>query len=408
MHICVLWDDLAQAELIKLYLAVDGTDVSVVGSHDEVLDLVTKNPPVDLLLFPTGMPSTDEAYALLEKVRSTAPDTAVVGACFQDEVYKLAKFLTHGMRAYVIRDEAGDYLFLLRSILDGVLSAVQAERERIVAAKLRQEVDSVRKLQQSIIPASLASPDGYEIVARYESSQIRVIGGLPVTMAGGDMYDAVTLADGRTVLIVGDASGHGMKACLSIMTMHTLIRMVNRGEFEDTAKFVSAINDQLCDQTIVNEDGGFITLIYAILDPNKNTLQWTSAGHPMPVVQNLETGEVVCLDEHDAAGLPLGIMSDQPYESRVTEIPEGTRVMLYTDGLAEAFSLEDENDADSRHIEFGIDGLMNSLKASAQKPLDESLSEMFNASESFTDGMGRHDDTSVLLIERFAEVAAAV
>lgn len=408
MHICVLWDDLAQAELIKLYLAVDGTDVSVVGSHDEVLDLVTKNPTVDLLLFPTGMPSSDEAYALLEKVRSTAPDTAVVGACFQDEVYKLAKFLTHGMRAYVIRDEAGDYLFLLRSILDGVLSAVHAERERIVAAKLRQEVDSVRKLQQSIIPASLASPDGYEIVARYESSQIRVIGGLPVTMAGGDMYDAVTLADGRTVLIVGDASGHGMKACLSIMTMHTLIRMVNRGEFEDTAKFVSAINDQLCDQTIVNEDGGFITLIYAILDPNKNILQWTSAGHPMPVVQNLETGEVVCLDEHDAAGLPLGIMSDQPYESRVTEIPEGTRVMLYTDGLAEAFSLEDENDADSRHIEFGVDGLMNSLKASAKKPLDESLSEMFNASESFTDGMGRHDDTSVLLIERFAEVAAAV
>ena len=367
MRIVVFWDDPAQAELIELYLAVEDTAVTLVESQEELLETVNSSRDIDLLLMPIGVPNSDDAFELFKTLRQSAPDVAVVGACLPDEVYKVAKFLTHGMRAYIIRDGAGDYLFLLRSVLDGVLSAISAERERIVAAKLRQEVDSVRKLQQSILPKELVAPHGYTLSARYESSQIRVLGGQPVTMAGGDLYDALQLDDGRIVLIVGDASGHGMKACLSIMTMHTLIRMIQRGDFEDTAKFVSMINDQLCDQTIVNEDGGFITLIYAILDPNANTLQWTSAGHPMPVVQNLETGEVNCLDDHEAAGLPLGIMDGQTYETRVTQIPTGTRLMLYTDGLIEAFSLEDENDADSRHIEFGVNGLVSNARRDHQR-----------------------------------------
>lgn len=401
MRIVVLWDDPAQAELIELYLAVENTAVVLTQSRDEALKIVLGDDPVDLLLMPTGIPTSEEAFELLATVRSDAPDVAVVGACMPDEVYKVAKFLTHGMRAYVIRDGAGDYLFLLRSILDGVLSAVAAERERLVSAKLRQEVDSVRKLQQSILPKSLIAPDGYTVEARYESSQIKVLGGQPVTMAGGDMYDALQLHDGRIVLIVGDASGHGMKACLSIMTMHTLIRMIQRGEFEDTAKFVSAINDQLCEQAVVNEDGGFITLIYAILDPATHTLQWTSAGHPMPVVQTVATNEVECLDDHDAAGLPLGIMGGQDYESRTTDIPPGTRIMLYTDGLIEAFSLEDEDDLDSRHIEFGVSGLVDSFKDGVNDKLPDCLQRIFDTSESFTKGKGRHDDTSILLIERF-------
>lgn len=400
MRIVVLWDDPAQAELIELYLAVEDTSVTVVQSPADALTALDGGDAAELLLMPTGVPTYEEAFAFLETVRREAPDVAIVGACMPGEVYRLAKFLMHGMRAYVIRDAAGDYLFLLRSILDGVLSTVAAEKERIVAAKLRQEVDSVRRLQQSIIPKHLEAPEGYKIVARYESSQIRVLGGQPVTMAGGDMYDVLRLADGRIVLIVGDASGHGMKACLSIMTMHTLIRMIQRGDFEDTARFVAAINDQLCDQTVVNGDGGFITLIYAILDPANNSLQWTSAGHPMPVVQNMESGAVECLDDHDAAGLPLGIMPGQSYETRVTEVPIGSRVMLYTDGLIEAFSLEDANDLDSRHIEFGVNGLINALKDGVRDELPDMLQRMFDASESFTDGNGRHDDTSVLIIER--------
>src|SRR4029079_799686 len=133
-------------------------------------------------------------------------------------------------------------------------------------------------------------PAGYHMCARYEPSQIRVLGGRPVTMAGGDYYDVFRLDRNNMVLLVGDASGHGMKAAMSIMVMHTLVRMIRTHRYQNTAAFVQEINNQLCQHSVVNEEGGFITLCYGLLQLDTNELQWTSAGHPIPLVQDLSTG----------------------------------------------------------------------------------------------------------------------
>jgi serine phosphatase RsbU (regulator of sigma subunit) len=147
-----------------------------------------------------------------------------VAASQPGDVYRLATYLTSGLRSYLIRDANGDFMFLIHAVIVGAVKQVEADRERLVAEKLRREIDSVRQLQESIIPQQISCPENYSIAARYESSQIRVIGGQPVTMAGGDYYDAFTLPDDSVIVLVGDASGHGMKACMSIMTMHTIIR----------------------------------------------------------------------------------------------------------------------------------------------------------------------------------------
>ena len=74
-------------------------------------------------------------------------------------------------------------------------------------------------MQESLIPPEIQCPDGYQIRARYESAQIQVLGGHPVILAGGDYYDVVRIAEDTIVVVVGDASGHGMRACMSIMIM---------------------------------------------------------------------------------------------------------------------------------------------------------------------------------------------
>lgn len=91
--------------------------------------------------------------------------------------------MAHGMNAYVIRDSSGDFVFMLQALLESTHEAVRAVRDQDLAAKLREEVESVRKLQASLIPQDLEAPEGYEICGRYEPSQIRVLGGQPVTMA---------------------------------------------------------------------------------------------------------------------------------------------------------------------------------------------------------------------------------
>ena len=260
--------------------------------------------------------------------------------------------------------------------------------------KLREEVESVRKLQASVLPKKLKAPSGYQICARYEPAPIRVVGGQPVAMAGGDYYDVFTLADGRVALLVGDATGHGMKSCLSIMTLHTLARMMRRQDYADTASFTSEINIGLCDQSVVTEKGGFITLVFAILNAETQTLQWSAAGHQPPLLQNLSTGLIEPLAGQDSGGLPLAVDEDEEYATYTCELPDNFRLLLYTDGLEEAFPEGD----DKNH--FGVEGIIRTLGESSDLSTEETLERLFDASDKYTQGTGRKDDTSVLLLER--------
>ena len=97
--------------------------------------------------------------------------------------------MTAGLRSYVIRDDNCDFLFLVHAILEAAVKQVETERERLISAQLRKEVQSVRELQESTISTNIETPEGFKIVAKYESSQIRVLGSKHVTMAGGDYYE---------------------------------------------------------------------------------------------------------------------------------------------------------------------------------------------------------------------------
>jgi len=397
MRVLVGWDNAEQAELMRLYLNVDENAVVITTNHEQTLQLVESKQNWDAVLLTTSYPDADTAYEIFEKVRELRPECPVIAACQSDGVYRLARYLTNGLRAYVIRDDSGDFMFLLQAVLEGALKQAEAERERLIAEKLRREVDSVRQLQESIIPQNIATPDGYGIVARYESSQIKVIGGQPVTMAGGDYYDAFTLPDDSMIVLVGDASGHGMKACMSIMTMHTLIRMIRYDEFREPSHFVKYVNNQLSQQSVVNNEGGFITLLYGVLNPKTHEFKWASAGHQSPIIHNLETDEVyeVVAAADDAAGLPIGILDDADYETQSVFVPPSSRLLIYTDGLVEAFPANRDG-----HEEFGVSGVSDTMKKTRTDTLENVLEALFDDSAAFTKGQGRHDDTSIVIVER--------
>jgi len=393
MRILVSWDNPQQAELLSLFLDHDGNEPVICTGRPEALS-AAGDGLWDVILMAVDPRDFDGAFDHFEALRHALPDCPVVAACYPQDVYRIARFMTHGLRTYLIRDDAGDFVFMLRSILESTVDSVRAERERFVAERLRQEVESVRRLQESIIPNDLRSPRGYQIVARYESSQIQVLGGQPVVMAGGDYYDAFMLDDDSLVLLLGDASGHGMKACMSIMTMHTLIRAMRNEGYRDTAAFVAEVNRRLCEQDIVADEGGFITLLFAILRADTHEFQWTSAGHPSPLLHELEADRVSPLGTIDDGGLPLAIMPDAEYEAHVAAIPPLSRLLLYTDGLEEAFPEQ------AAHLEFGRAGTERVLKSCRSHTLADTLQALFDASHDFTGGAGRHDDTSVVLLER--------
>lgn len=396
MRILVGWDSEDQIELLKMYLNVGDNAVFATTSPSQLRTLVDSEQRFDVILIAAALPDFDGAFEIFEHILKARPDCPIVAACPQSDVYRLARFLTAGLRSYLIRDENGDFMFLVQAILDAAVKQVETERERLVSQQLRKEVESVRELQESIIPNEIETPDGFHMVGRYESSQIRVIGSRPVTMAGGDYYESFTLPDNRIVLLIGDASGHGMKACMSIFTMHTLIRMIRFDDYLDAAKLVGHINQQLCRQSVVSGEGGFITMLYGVFDPTTRELSWACAGHQMPVLHKLDTDEIVEIaDAEKASGLPIGIFEDGEYVTTTSIIPPKSRLLLYTDGLIEAFPGASRGD----HVEFGMEGLERTLRAARDKSVQECLELLFSESYAFTQGGGRHDDTSILLLE---------
>jgi CheY-like chemotaxis protein len=339
MKVLVAWDQPEQIELLECYLGLGEHKLGWATTAEEMLTHVEAQV-WDIVLMSVKLPDAEQGFQAFEQLHRLQPDTPVVGACEPQEVFRIVRFMANGMSAYVIRDANSDYLFMLLNVLESTVESARASREQKILEKLREEIDSVRKLQEAMIPQYIDAPNGYEMCARYEPSQIRVVGGQPVTMAGGDYYDVFSLDDKHIVLLIGDASGHGMKAAMSIMVMHTLVRMIRSQRYKDTAAFVAQINNQLAEMTIVNEEGGFITLLYAILRLDTHELQWTSAGHPLPLLQDLDTGEVRPMVEGDPSGLPLAVVAGVDYETITTPLPRRCRILLYTDGWPRRFLKE--------------------------------------------------------------------
>ena len=377
-----------------MYLNVDENEVTMTTTPAEFRTAIESGQPTDILLMAVGRPDSEIGFDLFELARERYPDSPVVGACPPSEVFHVVRFMANGMNAYVTRDPGGDFMFMLVAIMENALVAVRAAREKELTKKLREEIESVRKLQESVLPKNLDAPRGYQICARYEPASIRVVGGHPVAVAGGDYYDVFKLADGRIVLLVGDAIGHGMKSCMSIMTLHTLVRMMREKNYTETSEFVDEINKALCDQSVVTGKGGYITLVYGILNAETQTLQWSAAGHQPPLLQDLSTGVIEPLAGHDAGGLPLAVDEDEEFASYTCQLPDNFRLLLYTDGLEEAYPKDDERNL------FGIEGIIRTLSESVDLPLEETLARLFDASDEYTQGSGRKDDTSVLMLER--------
>ncbi|MBL8867131.1 MAG: serine/threonine-protein phosphatase, partial [Planctomycetia bacterium] len=158
---------------------------------------------------------------------------------------------------------------------------------------------------------------------------------------------------------------------------------------------VAAVNRHLCAQPVIREGGGFITLLFGKLNPRTHELEWTSAGHPVPLLHCRATDAFTPLGTRDDGGLALGIMDDAEYTSITSRIPPESRVLLYTDGLEEAFP-----SGQDRCQQFGYDGITRTLRKFRTGLVEDALQGLFAASNAHTEGAGRHDDTTVVMIDR--------
>jgi sigma-B regulation protein RsbU (phosphoserine phosphatase) len=192
-------------------------------------------------------------------------------------------------------------------------------------AQLKAELEVARSMQLAILPSAFPARPGCEAAARM----------IPATTMGGDFYDYIELPDGQIGLVIADVSGHGVPAAFFMAVARTNLREL-AVRHTDPGECLAQTNDALCAQNPLEL---FVTVFYCILDPKTGVLRYANGGHNQPYVRRA-AGPIESLD--GAGGLVLGAMPGVKYPTHTAQLLRGDRLVLYTDGVTEAFNPTEE------------------------------------------------------------------
>ncbi len=198
-------------------------------------------------------------------------------------------------------------------------------------------------LQRSLLPR-LPSLPGLQLAARYRP-------GSAETRIGGDWYDAIPLRGGKVGIAIGDVVGRGVEAAARMAHLQSALRA-----YALEALRPELVLERMNGFVLEGEQGGMVTLLYAIVDPDASTLQVATAGHPPPLVLRPEGGPTFA---EAPAGSPLGVNRFPSYAESVATLDPWSTVLLYTDGLVEGPELP---------LGEGLDGLLATAESCPREP----------------------------------------
>jgi sigma-B regulation protein RsbU (phosphoserine phosphatase) len=231
---------------------------------------------------------------------------------------------------------------------------------------MSREANEARKIQEALLPRSSPYIPGFAVTGL----------STPAGAVGGDWYDFIPFNDGRWGLVLADVSGKGTAAALLMSATRGMLRSLA------ITCCPSEVLNKL-NQLLVNDlpSGRFVTMLYAILNPSTRTLTFASAGHLRPLL--VEGSQARFLDTE--RGMPLGIGSGD-YSQGQMQLPQGSRLLFYSDGITEATNPEGE--------EYGAERLEQHFRQTGT-----SAESILEDVRSFADGAGLHDDATVILVK---------
>jgi len=274
-------------------------------------------------------------------------------------------------------------------------AAIAMRRARLIDAERRKnkiegDLAVARTIQMSSLPKELPQVEGYDIAAAT----------VPAEETGGDTYDLIdvsTLGHQSTqpgtparrglVMLIADATGHGIGPAISVTQAKSMIRMGVRLD-AGIEQIAAHLNAQLCDDLPM---GRFITAFIGLLDPDKHTITWASPGQA-PLILVRADGS---FEEFSANALPLGIDAElQPDKVEPMHMSPGDIFLLLSDGYIEAMAPDNS--------QFGLERTMEAVHATMKGSAADILEAINKATKEFARGRPFGDDQTAVIIKRKA------
>lgn len=237
-----------------------------------------------------------------------------------------------------------------------------------------EELNRAREIQQALLPKEIPQIEGFEIAGAWE----------PARIVSGDYFDVIKLSEQKLGICIADVVGKGVPAALFMANVQATVRAYASASVSP-AWLCEKVNSVVCANITAEK---FVTLFYGILDANQKTMQYTSAGHPRPILKNA-SGEVTQLEN---GGAVLGVFPNWKYEDSVVQLAPGDQLVLFTDGITEAAKPNGE--------QFGAEGLIRLLKALADEPSSKLNAKLLTDVKSFCDSHLEDDATLIAITVR--------
>jgi phosphoserine phosphatase RsbU/P len=261
--------------------------------------------------------------------------------------------------------------------------AIQNDRlnkEMLDRQRLEREFQLAREIQQTFLPDEVPEMPGWEMDVRWETAR----------QVGGDFYDYFLLPDGRLAFIIADVSDKGLAASLYMTVTRTLLRAAAM-ESNSPATTLEHVNDLLLSNS---QNGLFVTTFYGVLCLDDGNLTYTIAGHNPPLLIRYQTNQVITFDK---GGIALGALPDINLEQRQVRLNPGDCLVLFTDGVTEAFNIRDQM--------YGDDRLKGILETTIGQNASHVLETLETDLEAFREDAPLSDDTTMLAIYRCRSLA---
>ena len=254
---------------------------------------------------------------------------------------------------------------------------VIAQHEKDVkSARIESELSLATRIQADMLPNIFpAFPErrDFDVYAAMT----------PAKEVGGDFYDFFLIDDNHLGIVMADVSGKGVPAALFMMASKILIQ--NHAMTGKSPKEVlETVNEQICSN---NREEMFVTVWFGVLDLDSGVLTAANAGHEYPILKS-PTGEFeIVKDKH---GFVIGGMAGVKYKEYELKLEPGSKLFIYTDGVAEATNAEGEL--------FGLERLVASLNRHRDGAPAEVLESVGQMIEAFVAGAEQFDDLTMLCL----------
>lgn len=266
-----------------------------------------------------------------------------------------------------------EFIYSIGSLAIISLENKRLFREALEKQKLEEELELAKDIQKNLLPKEIPSMPAFEIAATSISSK----------QVGGDYYDIIKKDQHKYFVAIGDVSGKGVPAALLMANLQAFLKSIcTQNVAIDDA--TGTINNLVADNT---SDGKFITFFWGILDNSNLEFSYVNAGHNPPLL--VRGGEITYLDK---GGIILGVMPTfTPYLTETIQLHEDDLLVLFTDGVTEAKSPEDE--------EFSDETLELLVRESAALPAVEILDRIRHSVYDFANGAFQSDDITIIVIK---------